>query len=69
MTTSEYTSFQAIYEADAQVVFNPKDDSSKTYNVEVLSLDAEYFINLSDTSGHLRRAVKMRLMIMSEVGA
>jgi len=69
MTTSEYTSFQTIDEADAQVVFNPKDDSSKTYNVEVLSLDAEYFINLSDTSGHLRRAVKMRLMIMSEVGA
>ncbi len=69
MTTSEYTSFQTIYEADAQVVFDPKDDSSKTYNVEVLSLDAEYFINLSDTSGHLRRSVKMKLLIMSEVGA
>lgn len=67
MTTSEYASFQAIYEADAQVVFNPQDGSSKTYNVELLSLTSEYFIHLSNASGHNRRNVKLTLLIMSEV--
>jgi hypothetical protein len=67
MTTSEYASFQAIYEADAQVVFDPQDGSSKTYNVELLSLTSEYFIHLSNASGHNRRNVKLTLLIMSEV--
>jgi hypothetical protein len=67
MTTSEYASFQTIYEADAQVVFDPQDGSSKTYNVELLSLISEYFIHLNNASGHYRRNVKLTLLIMSEV--
>lgn len=67
MATSEYTSFQTIYEADAQIVFDPQDGKSKTYNVEVLSLDGEYLVHLSDASGHIRKNVKLKLLIMSEV--
>lgn len=67
MATDQYASLQTIYEADAQVVFDPQDGSSKTFNVEALSLDGEYFIYLSNTTGHFRRNVKLKLLIMSEV--
>lgn len=67
MSTSEHTSFQAIYEADAPVVFDPQDGKSKTYNVEVLSFNGEYLVHLSDATGHKRKNVKMKLLIMSEV--
>jgi len=64
MSDSQYTSLQTIYIADVPVVFNPQDGTSKTYNVEVLSLDGEYYITMS---GGDRRNVKMSLLIMSEV--
>jgi hypothetical protein len=67
MTTSQYASLQTIYEADVPVVFNPNDGSSKTYNVEVISLDSDYFIKLDNSAGNHRRNAKMRLLIMSEV--
>jgi hypothetical protein len=67
MTSSQYASLQTIYEADTQVVFDPQDGTAKTFNVEILSLDGEYFIHLSNAAGHYRKNVKMQLLIMSEV--
>lgn len=67
LTTSQYASLQTIYEADVQVVFNPQDGTSKTFNVEVLSLDGEYFIYLDNSTNHYRKNAKMQLLIMSEV--
>lgn len=67
MTTSQYASLVTIYTGDVPVVFNPQDGSSKSYNVEVLSLDCEYHIELNNDTGHYRKNVKMQLLIMSEV--
>ncbi|MFA5423034.1 MAG: hypothetical protein WC374_04185 [Phycisphaerae bacterium] len=67
MPTSQYASLRAIYEADAQVVFDPQDGSSKTFNVQMLPMSGEYFIHLSNATGHRRLNVKIPLLIMSEV--
>lgn len=66
LSSSQYVAFQALYAADTQIVFDPQDGSSKTFNVEIVSLDGEYYIHLNDASGHYRRNVKMQLLIMSE---
>ncbi|MFA6290233.1 MAG: hypothetical protein WC637_00550 [Victivallales bacterium] len=67
MPTAQYTALLALYVADAPVVFNPQDGSGKTFNVEIISLDADYFVTLSDATGHYRKNIKMRILIMSEV--
>ncbi len=67
MTTSQYASLTALYIADASVVFDPQDGSGKTFNVEILSLDGKYFIDLENIAGNHRLDVKMELLIMSEV--
>jgi hypothetical protein len=67
ITTGQYASLQTLYEADAQVVFNPQDGSSKTYNVEILSLNSEYHIQLNNTTGNYRKGAQLRLLILSEV--
>ena len=67
ITTSQYASLVSIYVADVPVVFDPQDGTSKTYNVEVLSLDCEYHIQLANNTGNHRKNVKMQLLIMSEV--
>jgi hypothetical protein len=56
-----------LYKADAPVVFNPQDGSNKTFNVEIMNLDGDYHRTLDVTSGHLRKNVKMTLLILSEV--
>ena len=55
-----------LYKADAPVVFDPQDGSSKTYNVEITRLDGEYHRTLDFTSGHLRKNVRITLLILSE---
>jgi hypothetical protein len=66
ITTAQYASLQTLYEADTSVVFNPQDGSSKTYNVEILSLDSEYHIQLNNTTGNYRKETKLKLLILSE---
>lgn len=56
-----------LYKADAAVVFNPQDGSSKSYNVEITRLDGEYHRTLDFTSGHLRKNVRITLLILSQV--
>ncbi|NPU84371.1 MAG: hypothetical protein HPY65_07765 [Syntrophaceae bacterium] len=66
METSEFDDLEDIQDADAQVVFDPQDDSGKTFNVEILALDGEYHLYLDDDTGHYRKNVKLTLLIMSE---
>lgn len=67
MTTSQYASLLALFIADVPVVFDPQDGSGKTFNVEILSLDGKYFIDLENAAGNHRLDVQMELLIMSEV--
>lgn len=63
----EYDQFaflQTLLEANSRVVFDPQDGSSKTYNVELISLDGKYFIK-KDTG--YRKDVRLVLIILSEV--
>lgn len=66
MTTTQYDSLLSLYVADSPVVFDPQDGESKTFNVEILSLDGEYHMHLSDAAGHYRKNVKLTLLILSE---
>lgn len=64
ISTDQYDQFLTLLEADAALVFDPQDGESKTYNVEMLNLNGEYFIFLD--SGY-RRNVTLDLLILSEV--
>lgn len=68
MSIDDFSDLEAIVEADAQVVFNPQDDSAKTYNVQILALDGKYHVTAStlDGSGY-RKDVRLSIVIMSEV--
>lgn len=66
MTTGQYDDLRDIFEADAEVVFDPQDGESKTFNVEVLALNGEYYQYLEDATGNHRKSVTMQLLIMSE---
>jgi hypothetical protein len=67
MPTGMYESLRTLYEADSQVVFDPQNGTSKTYNVEVMDLSGKYFIYLDNASGHHYQNVKLSLLIASEV--
>lgn len=59
---ADWTALDALYAADAVVVFDPNDGSSKTYNVNILSLAGTYYIR-----NQSRSDVKLSLLVMSEV--
>lgn len=69
MGCDQYDSLDALYQADAQVVWDPQDGQSPavTYNVEITDLTGRYFIGLAPDAEWLRRDVRMRLLILSEV--
>ena len=67
MTTAQYDALQAKYAADAgEIVFDPQQGDSKTYNVEMLRLEGQYHLSLLDSASY-RIDVEMDLVIMSEV--
>jgi len=66
MSTSQYDSLLTLYTNNANIVFNPNDGNSKTFNVEVVSLNGEYQIYLDNTTGHFSKNVKLQLLITSE---
>lgn len=67
MSITQWNDHQEQLEADAQLVFNPQNESSKTYNVEMMEFDGKYHItpNVTDGAGH-RKEVRMLLLILSE---
>ena len=66
MSNAQYVELDTLCQADAAVVFDPKKDDAKTYNVQIESLDSRYYAALDGTGGH-RRDVKMSLFVLSEV--
>ncbi len=67
MSLAQFDSLKTLYEADATVVFNPQDGSGKTYNVEILSFDGEYHIDMTGPIAEYRKNISMALLIMSEI--
>lgn len=69
MPIAMYNDLAEIFAAAAGVVFDPDDDNSTTYNVEVTGLDGKYLLTHSVTDGAgNRKDVRLRLLILSEVG-
>lgn len=66
MPTAQFTQLDTFYQADAALVWNPQDGSSKTYNVEITGLDGKYHLAM-ETSDEWRKDVKLELLILSEV--
>jgi hypothetical protein len=70
MELSLWDSLQGLVEADATIVFNPDDNSGKTYNCEILSLDGKYHINTSTSGSNIyRKDIKLTLKLLSEVAS
>ena len=64
MPSAQFDSLDTIYQTGAVVVFNPTDYiGTATYNVEVLSLNGEYWAGIAEH----RINCEMELLIMSIV--
>lgn len=66
LTIAEYNILQVKYEADTEIVFDPQQGDSKTYNVEMSRFTGGYHMSLLD-SADFRKDVEMDLLIISEV--
>lgn len=66
MSAEQYESLRAMYEADAQVVFDPAGITGLKFNVHVMELTGKYYLGLAAT-GTYRKDVTMELVVMSEV--
>jgi hypothetical protein len=68
MDAAEFESLDALYRADAAIVFDPQDGSSPpvTYNVEMTKLDCKYYLALDKTAGNCRKNVTVTLLVLSE---
>jgi len=62
--TAQFNQLKTLFEADAQVVWNPEDGS--TYNVEIMSLAGDYHLSAGAGAAY-RKNVEMKLLIMSKV--
>ena len=67
MTCDQYDSLKTLFEADAAVVFDPQDGSTKTYNVQIKDLTGKYNLMLTHDDSDYRKNVKLQILIMSEV--
>ena len=65
MIATQFASLDAIYQADAQVVWDPTDvlGGSATYNVQVVACNGEYIPGMIDYRGNCT----LTLLIMSTV--
>lgn len=62
--TAQFNQLNTLFEADAQIVWDPEDGS--TYNVEIISLTADFHLSAAAGAAY-RKNVKMKLVIMSKV--
>jgi hypothetical protein len=67
MSCDQFDALYTLYQADAAIVWDPQDGSSKTYNVEITYLTGGYFIGIPHSDDYERREVKLRILILSEV--
>ena len=66
METTMFDELMTLFEADAQVIFDPDVGLGITYNVEILSLLGDFLAPYSGASGY-KKNVEMKLVIISEV--
>jgi hypothetical protein len=65
MSIDDYEDIQDLWEADAEVVFDPKDGESLTYDVEILDLKGEYCRGIADGDTGIRKNITLKLLILS----
>jgi hypothetical protein len=68
MPITQYEAIQNLWEADAEIVFDPKDGESLTYDVEILDFQGEYCVGIPATGGSgllIRKNVTLKLLILS----
>ena len=66
LETAQFEELMTLFEADAQVVFDPDVGLGVTYNVEILSLLGNFLAPYSGAAA-LKKNVTMKLVIISEV--
>jgi len=66
METTMFDELMSLFEADAEVVFDPDVGLTTTYNVEIFSLLGEFLAPYPGAAAY-KKNVKMELVIMSEV--
>jgi len=62
MSKADFDALNALYAADAVVVFDPNDGSGLTYNVNITALTGRYYMRSA-----WRSEVRVTLLIMSQV--
>ena len=68
MPSTQFDSLDTVMNADATCIFNPGiTGSTQTYEVNILGLDGEYFIDPESSVDRWRLNCKLSLLIMSEV--
>ena len=69
MKETDFAALDALMDADGTVVFDPQDGSSHTFNVWLISLDGDYFLEMGngDSTSVFRRNVVLVMAIESEV--
>jgi hypothetical protein len=69
LPSAQFNSLDAVYQADTVVAWDPSiPGSTVRYNVNVMSLNGEYFISQESTSQEsYRQNISMQLLIMSQV--
>lgn len=64
MLTTQFDELATLFEADAQVVWDPENGS--TYNVEIMSLLGDYHLSAAAAATYKKNVI-MKLVIISEV--
>ena len=68
MSVAQYEDIQNLWETDAEVIFDPKDGESLTYDVEILDFQGEYCVGIPASGGPshgTRKNVVLKLLILS----
>ena len=66
LETTQFEELMTLFEADAQVVFDPDVGLGVTYNVEVISLLGDFLAPYSGAAA-IKKNVTMKLVVISEV--
>lgn len=62
LPVADFAALDALYVADAPVVFDPLESNGYTYNVELIALDGKYLLQRQS-----RADVVLKLLILSQV--
>lgn len=63
-STAQFNQLKTLYEANAEIVWDP--ENGNTYNVEIISLTADYHFS-AGAGASRRKNIVMKLIIISQV--